>query len=533
MKNVLQKLSDKDYTLFRELILKNSGLYFDARKRDDLERRVLSAFSKSNLKSVGEYYQFLLYNPEGRGHLERLINSATVGETHFFRNAPHFVALREYILPEIIAQRRRNSRNLKIWSAGCATGEEPYSIAIVLKELIPDLESWNITIMATDINQAFLERARAGVYSDWSFRSDLNTIKRCYFSEKNHRHKIHDDIKQMVTFAYLNLAADAYPSLANNLFDVDIVFCRNVTIYFKPDFVKSVVDKLYDTLADNGWLVVGHSEPSVDTYHRFGCINFPGTVLYRKRGQGVNEGQPARNAGPNVSETRAIPGNVFVPVSAGAVLTNIDNGPVKNIGQDLPLSGFIKPESDEKLKLEKKIKAATKKADDFKTGMNLFEEGFLEQSLVKFKKYVKYHPDFVEAYYMIAKIYADQGRLDTAIEWCKRILRKNTLLPEVYYLMGLVFMQKNQYAEAKEALKKTLYLDHKFIMGYFTLANIYRIQGNGDLARRCLINAKDLLKDLPGDELIPEADGESAHKLKQTLEEALLYFMTPNNKSYE
>ena len=224
-----------DYERFRDLVLERSGLYFSEDKRQALRRGLAEALEASTCAGLDEYYELLRSSPSTHPEWDLVVSALTVGETYFFRNKGHFDALAKHILPEIIAQREHSSRRIRIWSAGCATGEEPYSVAIALRELIPNLESWNILILATDINRDALRKAREGLYGAWSFRGVERCIQDRYFRLNGKKQfAIADGIKRLVTFDYLNLVEDRYPSLANNTNGMDVILCRNVTIYFTP-----------------------------------------------------------------------------------------------------------------------------------------------------------------------------------------------------------------------------------------------------------------------------------------------------------
>lgn len=153
-------LTQADYERFRNLVLENSGLHFPEERQDTLRRGLTEALKASPCASLDEYYALLRSTPSAHPEWERLVSALTVGETYFFRNKGHFDALRKHLLPELIARRAHSNRHIRIWSAGCATGEEPYSLAIALHELINNLESWNILILATDINRQALRQAR-------------------------------------------------------------------------------------------------------------------------------------------------------------------------------------------------------------------------------------------------------------------------------------------------------------------------------------------------------------------------------------
>jgi chemotaxis protein methyltransferase CheR len=212
---------------------------------------------------------------------EAIVARLTIGETYFFRNMPQFDALRQHIIPELL-RRREATRGLRIWSAGCATGEEPYSVAITVGDMLPADHFWHVSILATDINAQFLTRAREALYGEWSFRETPDELRSRFWAREQGRWRLRPQIRRMVSFARLNLAEPCYPSVANGTCALDLLLCRNVTIYFDDLTTRQVVERFYNALAPGGWLIVGHTEPQASVYQRFEVHNFPHTVVYRK-----------------------------------------------------------------------------------------------------------------------------------------------------------------------------------------------------------------------------------------------------------
>jgi chemotaxis protein methyltransferase CheR len=204
-------LNEEDYQNFGQLLLEYYGLNFGESRRNELEITVMQSLATTTFSNLEEYFDFLKDEIDGGAELERLVNVATVNETHFFRDAGQFDALYTNILPELI-ERRRQLRTLRLWSAGCASGEEPYSLAILLHELLPDLNDWSITILGTDINTNALDRARRGAFSAWSFREDkARQMRDKYFAPDGTRWELLPEIRRMVAFTRLNLASPIYP----------------------------------------------------------------------------------------------------------------------------------------------------------------------------------------------------------------------------------------------------------------------------------------------------------------------------------
>ncbi|MGA2615923.1 MAG: CheR family methyltransferase [Spirochaetia bacterium] len=266
-----------------QFIASRMGLHFPQERWRDLAKALASAAREQGLKDAEAYAQWLLSSALSRREIETLASHLTVGETYFFRENKSFDILEEEVLPELIQLHRSRDMRLRIWSAGCCTGEEPYSVAMLLDSMIPDLADWNVTILATDINPRFLELASTGVYGEWSFRATPLEIRQRYFSRlPNGGMKIARRIRRMVSFSLLNLAEDSYPSLVSDTNAMDLVLCRNVLMYFTPEHAARVVGNLYGALAENGWLLVAPCETSQVLFRRFTIADFPGAIFYRK-----------------------------------------------------------------------------------------------------------------------------------------------------------------------------------------------------------------------------------------------------------
>ena len=211
-----------------------------------------------------------------------LIRHFTIGETYFFREKASLEAFQTVILHTLMNERKGRDQKIRIWSAGCCTGEEPYTIAILMNKFIPDIENWDISIVATDINRTFLRKAVAGKYSQWSFRDTPPEILQQYFKPLGNEFQLIDEIKKMVRFEYLNLATDDFPSLSTPYHDIDVLFCRNVLMYFAPEQATRIGQQFFDTLSEKGWLITSPVEVSNTYFSSFTQINVQDAIFYRK-----------------------------------------------------------------------------------------------------------------------------------------------------------------------------------------------------------------------------------------------------------
>lgn len=262
------------------LLESRTGLVFPDGRRALLERAVATALEEMGL-SAGTAALGILTQPGGAAW-HRFVTLATVGETYFFRHREQLDAFRQIALSALIETRRTAERPvMRAWSAGCSSGEEAYSLAMLLEEALPDRARWQVRVVGTDIDGEALDRARAGVYGHWAFRAGGDERAR-WFRPAPGGERIEDRIRDLVAFERHNLADPRAASPMALGGTADLVVCRNVTIYMSPDATRSVAARLYDALAPGGWLLVGPVEPSTETYERFVAHHVDGITLYQR-----------------------------------------------------------------------------------------------------------------------------------------------------------------------------------------------------------------------------------------------------------
>lgn len=279
-----RKIQDAELSRFNELVAGHLGLHFPRERWPDLERGFYAAAEECGFnQDVEGYLQTLRSSVWTQDQKEILAAYLTIGETYFFREKRSLEILQERIVPELIRAHSSRGRPIRIWSAGCATGEEPYSIAIVLSKLMAGLKHGEVEILATDINTRSLHKAFQGIYSSWSFRGTPAWVRRtCFETAANDRAAINSDLKKMVRFAPLNLTDDDYAPLSNCIGGVDVIFCRNVLMYFTPMGMRKVIRQLYRYLAADGWLIVSATETCHELFSEFATVNLSDVTLYRK-----------------------------------------------------------------------------------------------------------------------------------------------------------------------------------------------------------------------------------------------------------
>lgn len=246
---------------FIKLIHKRFGLVIQVHQATELTKTMAAACLKFNYLPQ-KYLDHLKSCSCNSSLLAGLLAAITVGESYFFRDKNQMTLLEKTLLPQLIKQ-KSNDLSLKIWSAGCSSGEEIYTIAMLLTELLPNIDRWNLYLLGTDINTTALQKANSGIYGQWSMRSISEKYINRYFKKNNRSYTLSPEICNLAHFKYLNLCDNSYPSIINGLFDVDLILCRNVLIYFDNELVTKIMNKFSTCITEHGYLLLGASDPIV------------------------------------------------------------------------------------------------------------------------------------------------------------------------------------------------------------------------------------------------------------------------------
>jgi len=273
------KMSEEEFRQIRDFIYDHCGLYFDVESKYMLEKRLNRRLAQLHLESFKDYYYQLRYSRDRDEELSTVIDLLTTNETYFFREDFQLKTFIDEIVPEIMQKKRGSGdRSLRIWSAGCSSGEEPYTIAMLLMQN-PEMRRWNLEIIGTDISKQILALAREGVYGKSSFRSTDDYYLDKYFTDQDGKLRISDQVKQFVSISHLNLLDQQRVSLLGKM---DVIFCRNVIIYFDSVAKKKVISSLHDQLHSGGFLLLGHSESLMNISTDFDLRHFTHDMVYQR-----------------------------------------------------------------------------------------------------------------------------------------------------------------------------------------------------------------------------------------------------------
>lgn len=270
-----------DLVRIRDLIYQVAGIFHPDTKLTLLHDRCGRRMKELQVSSLREYFECLTLRPIRQSELVALLNEITIGETCFFRNQPQLDALRRVVLPKIIeAKAKLPFHRLRIWSAGCSTGEEPYTLSmLLLEEVHARLKGWTVEIVATDLNENSLAHAQAGLYGNYSTRHLTPQFRQRYFIESGEQLQIQPAVRASINFSRLNLSDDARMTFMKGF---DVIFCCNVLIYFDLASKRRVIQHFYNDLLPHGYLFLGHSESLYGVSDDFRLVHLPGATAYVK-----------------------------------------------------------------------------------------------------------------------------------------------------------------------------------------------------------------------------------------------------------
>jgi len=391
--------------------------------------------------------------------LRHLLNLVTVTETCFFRDAAQFRLLRDYIIPTLMACPEQN-RRIRIWSAGCSSGEEAYSIAITLDDmgLFRAYPDWTFEIIGTDLNTAALERARLGVYSTRAVRNVEGRLLEQYFRRDGRTFVLSEDITRRAKFEFGNLTQTPMPSTGPQ----DVVFCKNVSIYFRPDVTRTLVRGLHDTLAPGGFLLLGHAESLWQMSEGFTLVEHERAFSYRKMSEVASGSRRAAEVRLKADLTTIGSSNVNPGVGSGSSRTGVGSG----FSRTTPVAQGLAP---------------VDRTHEYDLCLSLFRSGDWAAAESALGALIRSCPTFVPAHLLLGGVYAHSARYVEAEAQAESVLKLTDLEPRAHLLLGMIAARRRRPEDALQSLRRALYLDDSLALAHFWLGNLYR--DRGDVAR--------------------------------------------------
>lgn len=285
-------LTDAEFRLFTELLRDRCGLHFDEATRFLVEKRITRLIKESDAGSFSSYVYQLRHGAQAEEEFSRVVDALTTNETYFFRERSQLSALVEEIIPEALSQQTTGRRPISIWSAGCSSGEEPYSIVMMALEanLVPGRD---FRVYASDISRSVLAKARRGIYREASFRETGASTRLRYFAQKESLMRVSDEVKRHVDFVHMNLLDEAKTTLLGAM---DVILCRNVIIYFDLATKQRVMSTFHRKLRPGGYMLLGHSESLVNVTSDFELKHLSRDLVYRRPVPGEERDDPWHRA---------------------------------------------------------------------------------------------------------------------------------------------------------------------------------------------------------------------------------------------
>lgn len=294
VRDVNMELGHEEFLLIRDLVYERTGLMFEEKKISFVDIRLGRRLRETNFANAKEYYRYLKYSDADGREFQTFVEQLTTNETYFFRDYPQLECFANEILP-IVTDKKREANNytLNIWSAACSTGDEPYTLAIILASCLDDFSRWNIRLLASDIDSAVLKTAREAVYGERNVKDVPSVYLEKYFNPgREGGYQVCDSIRKMVSFEQLNFMDR---QRMRQFRGFDVIFCRNVLIYFDDTSRKQVLSHFYDALCPGGFVFLGHSESVGRISAAYEPVSIKGAVVYRKPAGGMSQGMAKRN----------------------------------------------------------------------------------------------------------------------------------------------------------------------------------------------------------------------------------------------
>jgi len=479
--------SDPDFNLIVKVVGNYAGLDFMPERQASVEMGIRRAMARAKISSLPQYASLIDRDEE---RLTELMNELTVGETYFFREPAHFQFIRDVLIPEY-KRPEHADRSIRVWSAGCSSGEEPYSLAMLFDE---EALANRLFLLATDLSWAALEKARRACYGDWSFRGESGHAARRHMRRRDNHYEVVESIRKWVRFAPLNLASDRYPALIGGPWEMDLIFCRNVLIYFDRQTVSRVARRLYDSLTPGGWLITASSDPTLTEAAPFEVV-VTSFGVFHHRTSTPPVLRPRFETIDRLRLPNEIPPRVALPSPVPAP------GPRNALSSPVATSRKGQGTSVDERQARETLLATAR--EDLAQGR--YERVVAATGPLR---------NDVEACVLHVRALANLD-VSQAEQVCTQSLSCHPLSCELSYLRSMLLADLGKLDEACTAARRVLYLDRTLAIVHFFLGGLLRRQGHGEGARRAYRNAQELCAVRPPQEEVPLSDGELAGGLAE------------------
>ncbi len=464
---------DKSEKLLLDVINERLGIVVSSNQIHEIRRIVANSCDTMQIKPTD--YLLELQNAHIDSPIFKdLVSGITIGETYFFRDRKQMDLLKNIVLPELIHKKRtKKNLALRIWSAGCASGEELYTLIIMLTEMLPDIENWHLNLLGTDINTDVLQKALSGVYTEWSMRSISQYHKTHFFEQSGDRYYLQKNLLKKAHFTYLNLNDDNYPTMINGTNAQDLILCRNVLIYFDEKHVAAIMRKFSYSLVEDGYLLLGASDP----------INYAHTHLTLLGDQGkllINSNKVIDKISPPAAIVEPI--KKIISIKKVSAVTNVDQ------------------------QAELKESIAQSDWEHVIAIINAMPDALRQQ---------------VETLNLKATALANMGQLEAAAACCEESIMRDALKIETYFIYAMILTELGKIDAAEQAIRKTLYLDMNFVLGHYQLGLLLIHKKDITAGIKSLRNAALIAEDNPHNKKIPDMEGLTYGKLVIILKEEI------------
>lgn len=478
---------------FARLLTSVTGLSFEAKRPGATEKAIWSVTEEFGFEDPAECMDYLSRGVLSVAETDRIARRLTVGETYFFREPSVLDAVSSRVLGPLVERKKGGPRRIRVWSAGCCSGEEPYTLAIMLDRLLPSANEWEIDILGTDINRLFLEKAVRGLYTKWSFRGAPSWLVPEYFRRTGDGLlELDPGIRKMVKFSFLNLARDEFPSLVSGTNAMDLILCRNVLMYFEKDIALGVAERFSRSLVPEGVFVPGLSETGMECFGGFTPDRSPGAVLLRKTGY-------ARQRSAQVLSAKGSP--------------KPENKDAQGRGPSPAPSPSVVRRSE-----ERRPKPEPVCLDDVQA---LYDSGDYAEALECLNSLSALAKNGAGARCLEIRSMANLGRIAEAEQVCRQALDIHKMNAEMHFLLGSMLQELDDAEGAVRSFRKCLYIDPHYSAARFASGVLLMALGRRQAGQRQLRSLLGYLKDMSEEAPAPGSEGMSVASIKTAVSSLL------------